>query len=326
MAKAFAHRKGATMAGPTDALILQFEHQYDHLYQQMMSRLERHVRIDPAPPGILAAFGLLGPVDVQEITGERHGSTSWTDSPSTRRWAPKRVFEVPQMLDKQDDLAILINLQMGYAQNGVYSMERKIDKLIIDAVTGTAASGAFGTETSTFDTAVPVADGTGGNQIAVGGTGLTLDKMRTARAIFDVREVGLDGMSMGLREFVWVMSAKNHQDLLEQTEATSTDYLGVVIVTGGEEQRRMPLVGGRIPHYMGFDLVISNQLNTTSSNRINLAWHKSAMGFARWGGQRRIWVGELPEHHLAMGVIVQEHMGAVRIQNNGVLAIVCDET
>lgn len=314
------------MAGPDGALILQFERQYDHLYQQMMSRLERYIRVDPAPPGIMAAFGLLGPVADSEITGERHGTTSWTDSPSTRRWVPKRVFEVAQMLDRQDDFAILINLQMGYAQNGVMTMERRADKLIIDAVTGTASSGAFGTESTTFDTTAPVADGTGGFQIAVGGSGLSIDKMRQARAIFDVREVGLDGVSMGMREFVWVTSAKGHQDLLEQTEATSTDYMGVIIVNGAEQQNRMPLVMGRIPHYMGFDLVISNQLNQSGANRVNLAWHKSAMGFARWGGQRRIWIGELPEHHIATGVLIQEHMGSVRIQEKGVLSILCDET
>jgi hypothetical protein len=314
------------MAGPDSAVVLQFESSYDYLYQQLLNRLQRFVRLDAQPNSIMAAFGLLGPVATQEITGERHGSTSWTDSPSSRRWVAKRMFEVAQMLDVNDELAIVLNLQMGYVNNAVASMERLADKLIIDAVTGTAQAGTFGTDTATFDATAPVADGTGGNQIAVGSAGLTIDKMRQAREVFDAREVGLDGMAMGLREFVWVMSPKNHQDLLEQTEATSTDYLGVIIVNGQEQATRMPLVQGRIPYYMGFDLIISNQLNTTSSNRINLAWHKQAMGFARWGGQRRIWLGELPEHHLGKGILVQEHMGAVRIQDKGVLAIVCDET
>src|ERR1051326_957363 len=314
------------MAGPDSAVVLQFESSYDYLYQQLLNRLQRFVRLDAQPNSIMAAFGLLGPVATQGITGERHGSTSWTDSPSSRRWVAKRMFEVAQMLDVNDELAIVLNLQMGYVNNAVASMERLADKLIIDAVTGTAQAGTFGTDTATFDATAPVADGTGGNQIAVGSAGLTIDKMRQAREVFDAREVGLDGMAMGLREFVWVMSPKNHQDLLEQTEATSTDYLGVIIVNGQEQATRMPLVQGRIPYYMGFDLIISNQLNTTSSNRINLAWHKQAMGFARWGGQRRIWLGELPEHHLGKGILVQEHMGAVRIQDKGVLAIVCDET
>lgn len=315
------------MAGPDQALVLQFEDSYDMLFQQMLSRLAKYVRMKNPTNSISTAFGLLGPVDSTDITNIRHGDTNFVDSPSTRRWAPKRVEEVAQLLDKQDEYGILLDLEMGYLRNSVATFQRLCDKYIIDAATGTAASGQFGTSTSSFDTTAPVVtDGSGGYQIAVGGTGLTLDKMRTARAVFDVREVGLDGVSMGAREFVWVMAASQHQDLLEQTEATSTDYLGAVILPGGNiEQSRMPLVMGRIPHYMGFDLVISNQLNTTGGDRINLAWHKSAMGLARWGAERNIWMGELPTKHMAKGVIMQEHLGAVRIQDKGVLAIVCDE-
>lgn len=316
------------MPGSDDAVVLQFETDYDFLYAQMLARLVRHVRVKNATDSQMTAFGLLGPVADTDITGERHGSTSWTDSPSSRRWAAKRDREVAQMLDQQDNLAIILDLEMGYARNAIATMERRTDKVIIDAVTGTAASGPFGTDSVAYDTAVPVlSDGSGGNQIALGGAGLLIDKMRTARAVFDVREVGLDGISQGLREFVWVTSPKGHQDLLEQTEATSTDYLGVIVLPNGNmSQSRMPLVAGRVPHYMGFDIEISNQLNLSGTSRINLAWHRNAMGFARWGGQRRIWAGELPEHHLARGLIVQEHFGSVRIHDRGVLSVLCDET
>jgi hypothetical protein len=315
------------MAGPDQAFVLQFEDSYDLLYQQLMARLMRYVRVKNATNSASTAFGLLGPVDSTDITNVRHGDTNFTDSPSTRRWAPKRDEEVAQLLDKQDEYAILLDLEMGYLRNAIATFQRLSDKYIIDAVTGAAMSGQYGTTSSSFDTTAPVtADGSGGYQITVGGTGLTLDKMRTARAVFDVREVGLDGVSMGMREFVWVMAPAQHQDLLEQTEATSTDYMGVVILPNGDlSSSRMPLVQGRIPHYMGFDLVLSNQLNTTGGDRINLAWHKMAMGFARWGAERNIWMGELPTKHMAKGVIMQEHLGAVRIQDKGVLAIVCDE-
>lgn len=315
------------MPGPDHAYILQFEDQYELLYQQMEERLSMYVRMKNATDSNLTAFGLLGPSEVEDITGIRHGLTNWSDDPNTRRWAAKRDYEVAKMLDRQDDLAILVDIGMGYAQNAVASMKRKADKIIIDAVTGTALSGVNGTDTSSFTTTAPDEDdGTGGYEIASGGVGMTLDKMRSARTIFDVREVGLDGVTMGMREFVMVMGPKQHKQLLEQTEATSTDYLGVVIMPGGDmKTSRMPLVGGRIPHYMGFDIVLSNQLNLSSTNRRVLAWHKNAVGFARWGGMRKVTVDRLPEHHNAQGLIVQEHMGAVRIQDAGVLSILCSE-
>lgn len=314
------------MAGPDSAFVLQFETSYDLKFQQLMARLENDVRVKPASNSTMTAFGLMDPSDVQDITGVRLGLTQWSQDLSSRRWAVKRDYAVNKALDQSDDLAIILDLQMGYMANAIGGMNRKKDKVLIDAVTGIAQAGVNGTDTATFDTAAPNADGSGGNQIAVGTTGLTPDKMREARAVFDAREVGLDGLEMGLQEFVWVTSPKGHRDMMEFTEATTTDYLGVQIVSGELRTSRMPLVHGRIPYYMGFRIKISNQLNTTSSNRLNLAWHKDAMGFGRWGAERKVRTAELIEHNLAMGLVVQEHFGATRIQDKGVLAIVCDET
>lgn len=311
--------------GPNDALVLQFESDYDHLFQQRMARLQGYVRVKDGTVGTMAAFGLLGESEVTDITGERHGETHFHDSPSYRRWAVKGDYEDAQMLDEEDAMEMLIDLEMGYGQNAVMAMNRKIDKTIIDAVTATAVSGATGTGTSAYSTTEAAVDGSGGNQIAVAASGLTIDKMRKARAVFDAREVGTDEMAMGMANFVWITNAAGHKNLLEQTEATSTDYLGVMIVNGSEVSSRMPLVNGRIEAYMGFRIQISNQLNLSGADFINLAFHKQAMGFARWRG-RRIWVGDLPTRHLARGIIVKEHFGAVRVHDRGVLSIVCQST
>jgi hypothetical protein len=270
----------------------------------------------------MSAFGLLGETEVTDYTGQRHGTTDWHDSPSYRRWAVKSDYMDAQILDEEDALEILVDLEMGYAQNSAMAMNRKFDKVLIDAVTGVAVSGATGTATSPFNAAAPATDGTGGNQIAVGGSGLVLDKMRTARAVFDAREVGLDEMDAGnTAPFVWLTTPAGHQDLLEQTEVISGDYIGVNIVAGREVATRMPLVGGRVNMMMGFRIKISNQLNLSGLDHVNLAWHHKAMGLAIWGG-RRVWVGDLPEHRLSRGVMIKEHFGAVRIHDRGVLSII----
>lgn len=309
------------MPGPDQALVLQFESDYDHLFQQEMSRLMMDVRVKTGVTGTMTAFGLLGESEVTDITGDRHGTTDWHDSPSYRRWAVKRDYMDSQMLDEEDQMEILVDLEMGYGQNAVMAMRRKMDKVLIDAATATAVSGATGTSTVAFDTTAPTG-ATGGNQIAVGGTGLVLDKMREARSVFDSREVGVDEMNMGMSNFVWVTDGGGHKQLMDQVETTSTDYIGIEIVSGNEVSKRMPLVSGRIPYMMGFKIKIVNQLNLTSTNKINLAWHKKAMGLGVWGG-RRVWFGELPEHRLSRGIIVKEHFGATRVHDRGVLAIVC---
>jgi hypothetical protein len=309
--------------GPDQALVYQFESDYDHMFQQQISRLRDFVRVKTGQIGVMSAFGLLGETQVTDFTGQRHGTTDWHDSPSYRRWAVKSDYMDAQMLDEEDALEVLVDLEMGYAQNSAMAMNTKIDKIIIDAATATAVTGATGTGTAPFNTTEAATDGSGGNQIAVNASGLVLDKMRKARAVFDAREVGLDEMENGnLAPFVWVTSPAGHQDLLEQTEVVSGDYIGVNIVNGREIATRMPLVGGRVTMMMGFRIKISNQLNLSGTDHINLAWHHKAIGLALWGG-RRVWVGELPEHRLSRGIIIKEHMGAARIHDRGVLSIVC---
>ena len=74
---------------------------------------------------------------------------------------------------------------------------------------------------------------------------------------------------------------------------------------------------------LGFKIIIFKNLNLSGSDFINVAWHREAMGFGIWGGERETWVGVLPTRHLARGIIVQEHFGAVRVHDRGVLSIVC---
>lgn len=311
------------MAGPDGAIVLQFEMDYQHNFQQQVARLMRYVRVKTGVTGSMASFATLGEAGGEDITGSRHAATNWIDSPSYRRWAPKEDKIVPQMLDEEDNLEILQDLEMGYAQNGAMRMGRFMDKTIIDAVTATAYSGATGTTANTFNTAAPTTTDLAGRQIAVGGTGLTPEKMREARKWLLKANAGTDNIGMTMGQYVWVTNAEGHDQLLGRTEATSTDYIGVNITPSGQEmQERMPLVGGYIPRYMGFHLVLSEQLNMSSTNFVNLAWHRDAVGLAIWGG-RRVWVGDLPEHNLSRGIIVKEHFGAVRIQDPGVLAIVC---
>ena len=309
--------------GPSDAFVLQFETEYDLLFQQRMARLAQDVRTKDGVTGTMAAFGLLGPSDVEDITGDRHGETTFTDDPSYRRWAVRRDYETAKMLDQEDEMSVLVDLQMGYTANSVAAMNRKADKVVIDAVTATAVSGATGTGTVAYSTTTAVADGSGGNQIPSSATGLTPDKMRLARAVFDAREVGVDEVEQGMSPFVWVTTGGGHAQLLTFTEATSSDYIGVEIVNGAEIARRMPLVQGRIPYYMGFRIKISNQLNLSGTDVVNLAWHTKAMGFARWAG-RQITVDRLPTRHNATGLIIKEHFGAVRVHDLGVLSILCN--
>lgn len=149
------------MAGPDAAIQIEFESQFDHLFQEEEELFRQFARVKTGVTGQMAGFGLLGPSTMTDITQDRHGDTNWHDSPSYRRWAVKQDFEDAQILDRQDDLQILVDLEMGYAQNSAYAANRKMNEILITAARGTAQTGTFGTTTSTFNTAAPTVGGRG---------------------------------------------------------------------------------------------------------------------------------------------------------------------
>ena len=316
------------------ARVMQFADMTEAMFQQRMSRLKMSVQLKTGCIGTQVSFDLVGPSNMQDITGIRDGSTSWINVDHNRRWAPKSDFTHPVLLSRGDRLAAITDLQSAYLRNGVMAAGRQLDKLLIDAATGTAVTGETGGSTETFNTAAPATvPSAGGQQIAVGGTGLTIDKMRAVRGFFLAWDVGVDDLEMGTPgAFTWVTNGIGMQNLLSETEATNRDYVGE---TGG----RLPLENGMIPRFLGFDIRVVNQLNLLSGDSINLAWHRDAMGLGIWSGSAReqaemdgsqvtdsfvVTVDRLPEHNNARGVTVQGDFGAVRVQRNGVIAVVCD--
>jgi len=230
-----------------------------------------------------------------DITGQVHGLTNWLDPQVTARWAPKQDKSHPVMLDWQTRPEVLIDLEMGYAANGAMAAARTADNIIATAVTGSAAQGPTGATSSAFNTTgitPATAATTLGNVLAAGGTGLTVNKVRQARGIFDAREVGVDDRANGIREaFVWIVNAGAMQQLLGETEAINKDYV-----------QDAPLTEGTIIYFMGFTWVIYNNLtNTTGTTYRTLAWHRDAMGFALWK-ERDLFIDRLPEHQNATGV------------------------
>lgn len=296
------------------AIVQQYSDQFDYAFQQKVPRLRRHVRTRSGVIGNQTGFDVLGQSEMVPITGQRHALTTWIDPQNYRRWAVKQDFNHPVMLDWQDRPEILIDLEQGYAMNGAMAAARTADNIIITSITATANQGANGTATSAFNTATitpATAAGTLGNVLAAGGTGLTVSKVRQARGIFDEREVGLDDRMNGVRDaFVWPVKGAAMQQLLSETEAINKDYV-----------QDSPLTEGTIIYFMGFTFVIYNNLqNTTGTTYRTLVWHKEAVGFAIWR-ERDLFVDRLPEHNNATGVQYMCSMGAVRVQDKGVLAV-----
>lgn len=285
-----------------------------YAFQQVVQRLRRFVRVKTDVVGNRVQFPVLNESQMQDITGQQHAVTNWIDPQVVARWAPKEDKTHPVMLDWQDKPEILIDLQSGYAQNGAMAAARTADSIIVSAVTGAAAQGAQGSSTSAFNTTgitSATARTTLGNVLAAGGTGLTYAKVRETRAILNAREVGVDDLGMRDRDaFVWVVNAGALSQLMNEVQAINKDYI-----------EGSPLTEGSITYFMGFNFVIYNDLtNTTGTTYRTLVWHRQAMGYAIWR-ERDLFIDRLPEHNQSTGVSYLCSMGAVRIQDRGVLAV-----
>ena len=186
-------------------------------------------------------------------------SGSDTDSPSDsishlRRKLDLTNYEVGLLLDRFDKVQTLINPESEYVMRQVSSLMRKKDIEFIKGALGTASTGKAGAGS---------ADLAAGNKILQANAGLTINKIREARAILQKNGVDLDDP---LNEAYLAVTPTQIEDLLGNTEATSADFMNV-----------KALVSGGIDTFYGFKIVVSNLLPFVASdtNVANLTWSAS---------------------------------------------------
>jgi|TARA_Y100000033_G_scaffold48880_1_gene56344 hypothetical protein len=186
-------------------------------------------------------------------------SGSDTDSPSDsishlRRKLDLTNYEVGLLLDRFDKVQTLINPESEYVMRQVSSLMRKKDIEFIKGALGTASTGKAGAGS---------ADLAAGNKILQANAGLTINKIREARAILQKNGVDLDDP---LNEAYLAVTPTQIEDLLGNTEATSADFMNV-----------KALVSGGIDTFYGFKIVVSNLLPfvATDTNVANLTWSAS---------------------------------------------------
>jgi len=188
-------------------------------------------------------------------------SGSDTDSPSdsishTRRKLNLTNYEVGLLLDRFDKVQTLINPESEYVMRQVSSLMRKKDIEFIKGVFSDAPVGKDGTGS-------PAGVLGSGQKILQANAGLTIDKIREARAILQKNGVDLDDP---LNEAYLAVTPTQIEDLLGAEKATSADFMNV-----------KALVSGAIDTFYGFKIVVSNLLPfvATDTNVANLTWSAS---------------------------------------------------
>src|ERR1700761_3838138 len=140
----------------TTAFVTEFQTNTALLLQQQDSRLAAactQYSLKGESAEVLEQFGI-----TNAVSGlPRHADTPVIDVPQDRRWCFPTDYDWGYMLDKQDQLRLLIDPKSEVTRAGVAAMNRAKDDVIVNAIFGTAKTGKNGSTNTAFP---------GGNVIA----------------------------------------------------------------------------------------------------------------------------------------------------------------
>jgi hypothetical protein len=284
------------------AFVQQYTTNVGLLLQQRGSKLRDCVSIGSYTGKAAKAVEQIGSVTAQPRTS-RHSDTPLISTPHDARWVFPTDYEWADLIDDQDKLRMLIDPTSPYAINGAYALGRAMDSLIVSAALGSAKTGENGTTTTAFDTT--------NQQVTVGGTptGLTVDKLRTAKKILLANEVDME-----MDPLYIAVTAKQLDDLLGTTQVTSSDYNTV-----------KALVQGQVDTFMGFKFIHTELLGVNgSSHRRVVAWAKSGIHLGMWNDINSK-IDQRADKSYSTQVYVKGTFGATRTEEKKVVEILCAE-
>ena len=270
----------------TNAFITQFEAEVHMAYQRMGSKLKNLVRTVNGVSGSTVKFQKVAKGTAN--TKARHAEVVAMDLAHTAVSATLTDYYAADYVDKLDELKVNIDERQVVAQSAAYALGRKTDEVLIailDAATSIAAN------------------------VASSATGMTLIKAKNMMEVFNGNDVPDDNQRY------WVVGPKQWSDLLSVDQFSRVEYVG---------PNELPFPSGfTAKRWMGFLFFVHSGLSTSGSDRLNLAFHKSAIGLGI-GSDVRTEVNYIPEKvsHLITSML---SLGSVEIDGNAARVQLCDE-
>lgn len=281
----------------TTAMVEQYSANVQILMQQKESRLRSLVRVETGVIGKNAFFDQLNATAAVKRTS-RHADTPLVNTPHLRRRVTLCDYDWADLVDNMDVKKVLTDPASNYAINARNAMNRAMDDELLTAALGTCYGGVAGSTSYTFDTS--------SNLVAAASAGMTLAKLRAAKAI-------LDGNEVDEEDRFCIVGSKQLSDLLGITEVTNSDYNTV-----------KALAAGQVDTFMGFKFVRSERLTLSSTTRKCLAGQKNTLLLAV-GLDIITDVGPRRDKNMATQVYLGLSIGATRMDEKGLVEIDCIE-
>jgi len=281
----------------TEAFVNQYNANILLQTQQMQSRLAGACTLTSGIIGEATDVERVASTEALSPTG-RHADGPLVSSEHTRRWMYPDMKEWGEMIDKDDEKEMLISPASTYIRNGIAALERAKDKIVYDAIRGTAATGHAGAT----GVVLPV-----GQKIAAGAAGLTLDKILQTKEKFDTAEIPEEG-----RKFV--ASSQQIRNMLNEQKITSADYVGI-----------KALVSGQVDSFLGFQFIRYERQAKVATSRFCVAFHPRSVAFGMWQDNVST-TSIIPLKRNGLYVYMWNKVGAVRLEEEGVVEIECTES
>lgn len=282
----------------TAAFVTQFHDSFVAAAEQKESRLEAKVTNRGMITGSSFTANDMGTIEANQVTN-RYGDTEWSIPDAGTRSALMADYDVAIPIERTDLAKLLANPQGDYLQRALAAMNRKKDKVIYDAIRGSALrktdeSGAFAA------TALPA-----GQIIAAGGTGMTKAKIITAKKLFRTNEADEHNGD----ELYIAYDAGMMEDILSDTTLTSADFMAAKMLQEGD-------INGK---WLGFNWVPYEALTGTST-KTTVAWCKSGVHMGT--GENVVTdIGPRRDKRNMIQIYVAMSMGSVRVNESKVVTL-----
>jgi hypothetical protein len=252
----------------------------------------------------------MNPIKMQTPAG-RFSPIGRVDTDFTRRWVFPADKDLPQLVDRFDELRTLNDPKSQYATNAAAAVAREWDDILIASAFATAYVGVGSDNAAltaeTFSTSDYQIASTFGASAA---TGLTVPKLVELKRLLRRNHVDIDAEGVTI-----VAGSQQESDLLNSAIVTSRDF-----------NEKPVLVDGRVTRFMGFDFVWSERLSTASNVRNCIAFAKSGLYLGMWMDTMNVISQRTDLSGHPWQIYTMLTAGATRLHPGKVMSILCSDT
>lgn len=274
------------------------------LAQQQQSKLQDVVRVETMATKS-EFFDRVGGIRMLPRTS-RHQDTAFTPLPYSRRRVDAADYEVSDIIDDEDKMKAIANPQSATMSRFLEAGKINMDRVILNAALGSAV--AADADFAITNIALPA-----GQKIANGATNLTTTKIKDG-----VKILGNNDVDLSQDKPILAINWNMYRSLLNSAEFINRDYklgapLEVTVKTMNE--------------FLGVDIrIVAKELIAKSGNIGSAVLFTASSIVLGVNNQYSSKALEDPTKGGSLRIIGKQSIGAVRMEEERVVQIDCDET